>query len=250
MTPSSTQVDESVASLVAAFTLMARRFPGGRVDRLEGVAVLWADVPLPFLNLGIVDSPCADGDERHPWLGCLCEEWVPDDWRDVVADAGMHVSMPLTGMLAERILPPRRPAPALELRRVADERSRRAAAELNNAAYGLPEGLCDCLIDPAFWPDDMHGYVGAVDGQDVTTTSVFAVRGTLYVALVATHPEHGRKGYAEHAMRHALSEGAAALGLQRSILHASEAGRPVYKAMGYEDTARFALLTTEPPAEL
>ena len=157
--------------------------------------------------------------------------------------------MPMTGMVAERILPPRRPAPTLDLRRVEDERSRGAVAELNDLAYGLPDGMCDCLVAPAFWPADMHGYVGSVAGQDVTTTTVFPACGALYVALVATHPGHGRKGYAEHVMRHALDEGRAALGLERSILHATDAGRPVYAAMGYEDTARFALLSTEMPEE-
>ena len=164
-----------------------------------------------------------------------------------MADAGLHVTMTLTGMVAERVLPPRRPPPAIDLRRVEDEPARRSVAELNQVAYGLPEGMCDCAIEPAFWPADMFGSVGAIDGRDVSTTSVFPVLDTLYVALVATHPDHGRKGYAEHVMRHALDLGAAAVGPRRSILHASDAGRPVYAAMGYEDTARFALLSTEPP---
>lgn len=264
MTSRSNLVGEAVTSLAEAWEHMVSRLPGGRVEQLEGVAVRWADVALPFLNVCIVDSPCADAQElrrrldamlahvageEHPWLGCVCEEWLPADWRDVVAEAGLHVSMPMTGMVAERILPPRRRAPDLELRRVEDARSRAAVGTLNNLAYGLPDGMCDCIADPTFWPEDVHGYVGAVAGEDVTTTSVFPASGALYVALVATHPEHGRQGYAEHVMRAALDRGGAALGLSRSILHASEAGRPVYAAMGYEDMARFALLSTEPSPE-
>jgi GNAT superfamily N-acetyltransferase len=264
MSPPPPLVKESVASLIEAWTGMAHRFPSGRVDHIDGVTIPWAGVPLPFLNLCVVDSPCADGadlgrrldamqahaaHEPHPWLGALCESWAPDDWREVVAGAGLHVSMMITGMVAERILPPRRPPPALDLRRVEDERSRRAVAELNALAYGLPGGMFDCVADPAFWSGDMHGFVGSVDGQDLCTTGVFPALGTAYVALVATHPGHVRKGYAEHVMRHALREGGAALGLERSILHATDAGRPVYAAMGYEDAARFALLSTEPPEE-
>jgi GNAT superfamily N-acetyltransferase len=264
MSPPREPVEESVASLIDAWTVMARRHPDGRVDRIDGVTIPWAGVPLPFLNVCVVDSPCADGadlgrrlhalqahvaHEPHPWLGVLCEAWVPGDWREIVADAGLHVAMGLTGMVAERIVPPRRPPPELALRRVGDEGSRRAAAEINAQAYGLPGELFDCVADPAFWPDDMHGFVGAADGRDVCTTAVFPALGTAYVALVATHPDHHRKGYAEHVMRHALLEGGAALGLERSILHASDAGRPVYAAMGYADTARFALLSTEPPEE-
>jgi ribosomal protein S18 acetylase RimI-like enzyme len=257
-------VEEAVASLVEAWTLMTGRIPEGRLDRLEGVTIPWGDVPLPFFNLCIVDTPCADGDdlrrrldatlahvadERHPWMVCLCEEWVPENWRDVIADAGLHFAMPITGMVAERILPPRRTPPTLDLRRVSDDRSRGAVAELSNLAYGLPDGMCDCVAEAAFWLDEVYGYVGSQADEDVTTTTVFAAGGTLYVGLVATHPEHGRKGYAEHVMRHALHEGFEALGLRRSILHATDAGHPVYAAMGFEDTARFDLLSSEPPEE-
>jgi len=45
------------------------------------------------------------------------------------------------------------------------------------------------------------------------------------------------------------TRGGSALGLRRSILHATEAGRPVYAAMGYRDVARFALLSTTPPEQ-
>lgn len=255
-------VEEAVASLVEAWSIMVRRMPNGRIDRLDGVTFPFGDVPLPFLNLGTLDTPCADraelrrrletvkehvAGESHPWMLALCEEWAPDDWREVVDEAGLHVAMAMTGMVTEQLLPPRRPAPALDLRRVSDERSRRAVADLNGMAYVLPEGMCDCVSIPEFWPDDMHGYVGSVDGEDVCTTSVFEALGTTYVALVATHPEHGRKGYAEHVMRHALEQGGAALGLKRSILHASDAGRPIYAAMGYAETSRFAVLSPEPP---
>lgn len=264
MTDSHALVTEAVESLIDAWSVFARRFPQGRVEHLDGVTVTWADVPLPFLNVAILDSPCADRDDlrrrldallahladaRHPWFAALCEEWAPEGWRDVVAEAGLHEAMPLTGMVTERLVPPRRPAPALELRRVDDAAARRAVAELNNVAYGLPYGMCDAVADERFWPDDMHGYVGSVDGVDVCTTSVFPALGTAYVALVATHPDHGRKGYAEHVMRHALEQAGAALDLPRTILHASDAGRPVYAAMGYDDTARFMLLSTEPPAD-
>lgn len=264
MVDSKPLVTEAVVSLVDAWSVFARRFPGGRVERLDGVTVTWADKPLPFLNLGIVDSPCTDRDElrrrlgalvghvageQHPWFAALCEEWAPEGWKEVAADAGLHVAMALTGMVVDQLVPPRRPPPALDLRRVDDAESRRAVAELNNSAYGLPDGMCDALAEGVFWPADMYGFVGSVDGEDVCTTSVFPALGTAYVALVATHPHHGRKGYAEHVMRHALAESGGALDLPRSTLHATDAGRPVYASMGYETSARFALLSTASPAD-
>lgn len=207
-----------------------------------------------------VDAPAADetalrarldaavgyaADKGRPWFAIACEEWMPPAWRDVVADAGLHVVMGMTGMVADEILPPRRPAPDLVLRRVGDESSRRAVAELHDLAYGLAPGLCDCMVDPAIWQPDLFGSVGSVDGVVVSTATAYPVLGTRYVAMVATRPGHGRKGYAEHVMRHALAQAEAATGARRATLHATDAGRPVYAAMGYEAVARLVLLATD-----
>jgi GNAT superfamily N-acetyltransferase len=64
----------------------------------------------------------------------------------------------------------------------------------------------------------------------------------VYVGLVATHPDHQRKGYAEAVMRRSIEEGQAGFGLTRTTLHASEAGRPLYEAMGYDVGPRFNLV--------
>jgi GNAT superfamily N-acetyltransferase len=59
------------------------------------------------------------------------------------------------------------------------------------------------------------------------------------VALVATSPDHQRKGYAEAVMRRALDEAREAWGVRRTVLHATAAGQPIYRRMGYADTVRF-----------
>ena len=59
------------------------------------------------------------------------------------------------------------------------------------------------------------------------------VDGYRYVALVATAPAHRRRGYADAVMRHALEAAASAYGERPTVLHATDAGRPVYERMGY-----------------
>src|SRR5262249_37449751 len=59
----------------------------------------------------------------------------------------------------------------------------------------------------------------------------------LYLALVATRPSEQRKGYGEAVVRHALQSAYEATGLSRTILHASDAGMPVYRRVGYHKTA-------------
>jgi GNAT superfamily N-acetyltransferase len=91
---------------------------------------------------------------------------------------------------------------------------------------------------PELWKD-MVGVVGLVDGMPVSTASVALIDEIAYVALVATHPDHQRKGYAEAVMRGALDESARVWGPRRTVLHATAAGQPVYRRMGYTDTIRF-----------
>jgi ribosomal protein S18 acetylase RimI-like enzyme len=98
------------------------------------------------------------------------------------------------------------------------------------------------------WKEDSYGYVGYVNGQPVTCSATFPVHDTVYVAFVATHPDEQRKGYAEAVMRHSIEKGAEGMDLARTTLHATEAGFPLYLAMGYEATAHFKMLA-EPHEE-
>jgi GNAT superfamily N-acetyltransferase len=84
----------------------------------------------------------------------------------------------------------------------------------------------------AFWNDHVP-VLGVVGGTPASSAAVLMVDGYRYVALVATHPAHQRRGYAEAAMRRALEVAATAHGEQPTVLHATEAGRPLYQRMGY-----------------
>jgi ribosomal protein S18 acetylase RimI-like enzyme len=81
--------------------------------------------------------------------------------------------------------------------------------------------------------------VGYVQGKAVSVAAVLRVNGIAYVAYVATLEEYRRRGYAEAVMRHSLEEARQHWGLERTVLHATEAGRPVYLRMGYLDVANF-----------
>ena len=84
-----------------------------------------------------------------------------------------------------------------------------------------------------FWEPPLVGYVGYAGDEPVTTTVVIPFDGMAYVAWVATSPDHRRRGYAQAIMRYALSNARAVLGTQRTHLHATDAGSPVYRKMGY-----------------
>jgi GNAT superfamily N-acetyltransferase len=84
------------------------------------------------------------------------------------------------------------------------------------------------------WVPSNIGIIGAADGRDVATTAAALVGDIIYIALVATEPDCHRRGYAEAVMRTAIDRAVAAFGPRRLWLHASDMGRPVYAAMGFE----------------
>ena len=253
-----TDRNESNELLIGAWSRFSENFPTGTVERRDGVAMTLANVLLPFLNICHLERAPGNGDELrdqlrvgvdagqtggNPWMFSVCADWLPEGWEQVAEEEGLEVSMSLTGMAADALLPPRRPLPELEIRRVDDEKTARDIAELNAHAYEMPLEMVECMCNMYLWGDDAFGYVGYVDGDPVSCSATFPVAGTVYVALVATHPDHQRKGYAEAVMRRSIEEGQNALGLTRTTLHASEAGRPLYEAMGYDVGPRFYLLT-------
>lgn len=245
--------DENVGLLIEAWKLMVGRMPGGVNTQTEGVATMCANVALPFFNLSTLERSVGDVEDLrglmevakaraaacdHASLLVLTEDWVPADWETVAGEFGLGMMMNLTGMAAEELLPPRRSTPEIELRRVTDEKTAGDLAIVNALAYGMPPEMFECICNMHIWHEDSHGYVGYVDGKAVTAAAALPVSGTIYMALVATLPESRGKGYAEAAMRAAIGSA----GGGRITLHASDAGQPVYRAMGFEPGGRMMIL--------
>jgi GNAT superfamily N-acetyltransferase len=179
---------------------------------------------------------------EFPSLLALCEAWAPVEWEPLALEEGFGMALNMSGMAADRLLPPRRGLPKLAFRRVADEATARDLAMINAQAYGIPTDLFECMCNLHLWHADSFGYVGYADEKGVTAAAAFPVRGTMYIAFVATVPESHGKGYAEAVMRHTIEQAGRAMGPARMTLHASDMGRPVYRAMGFEPGARVMLL--------
>ena len=220
---------------------------------------MFAHVPMSFLNLSIPDRPLEDAEDwrralavakeraqacKYPSFVGLCEAWAPEGWERVAAEEGLALALHMTGMAADRLLPARRALPKLEFRRVLDETTARDLAMINAQAYQMPPAVFECLCNLHLWRSDSFGYVGYAGERAVTAASTFPVAGTLYVAFVATLPDAHGRGYAEAVMRQAIARGRQAMGRTRMTLHASEMGRPLYQAMGFEAGAKMMLLET------
>ncbi len=249
--------EENVGVLIEAWKQLVGPFPTARIEHAGGVATMFAHIPLPFMNLSVLDGPVADPGElrnrlavvKERAMACefgsllaLCDKWAPADWLRVLGDEGFSLALNMTGMATDRLLPRRRASPGVEFRRVTDEAGARDIAMVNAQAYQMPAELFECICNLHLWPEGRFGYVGYAEGRAVTAAAAFPVAGTVYVAYVATLPEAQGKGYAEAAMRLAMERCQKATGLTRMTLHASDMGMPLYQAMGFEPGGRVVLL--------
>ena len=244
----------SLRQFSEAWRVMCSGGPGYAREATDGLEYTFSGIPVGFFNLALLtgsgisgealaqhaqDATAWAADKDVPWLLVITEQTLAPgvDAAAVLDASGFGSVMPLTGMVARQITPPARTASSLELTVPEAEHELGAMFDLNSIAYGMDlEAGKSLMAQPAFW----NGHVpalGLAGAKPVSCAAVLMVDGLRYVALVATDPAQQRRGYAEATMRHALDVARERHGDVASVLHATEAGRPVYERMGYERIA-------------
>lgn len=244
------QVQLSIRQFVEAWRVMCQGAAGYAEAESDGLALVFAGLPVPFFNVALPTAPslsagglraladraCEFASGRQvPWLFVVTHETVDAgvDVPDVLAGRGLVPLLPLTGMLAERVGEPPVAPTGLRLTVPADEAECGALLDVNAAAYGMDlDAAKPVLGRPAFWTPHFP-VLGLADHGPASTAAVLMVDGYRYVALVATAPGYQRRGFADSAMRLALQLAADVHGQRPTVLHATEAGRPIYERMGY-----------------
>jgi len=267
MQPSITnELSESISQFEGAWRTMGRDFPGAEFTRIPGLSISWPDVPLVFFNAAFVTGEVRDEAElrqraqralaymktrRQPGFLVVCEDMLAQGLREaaaaVLAGENFHPAMPITGMAASELALVTRPVEGVEMRRASGRADAELITDLNCRAYGVPVEIGCSSISEMLTSDACHAYILQAGDRPVACAVTFPLEQRLYVAFVATLPEQQRRGYAEAVMRASLESCAAASGLTRTILHATDAGRPVYRRMGYHDTAKFMLYSQPMP---
>jgi GNAT superfamily N-acetyltransferase len=244
------EVDLSIQQFAQAWRLMCGGAPASSFAGGEGVEYVFSGCPIPFFNIALLTArgisaddlksraraACAwASDKGVPWLFLLTHEALDADL-DAAAlldDCELAPLMPLTGMLTEGVTPSPKAPSGVELSVPRDDVGCSAILDINAAAYGMDFGAAKDLIGTSsFWANHFP-VIGAVGGTPVVTASVLMTDSCRYVALVATDPAWQRRGLADAAMRRALELSALVHGERPTLLHATEAGRPVYERMGY-----------------
>jgi GNAT superfamily N-acetyltransferase len=247
-------VTRSIDQLVGAWRLLCGRGPRHVLAAGEGLDYAFSGLPVPFFNLAAVTAcdvtapalaaqgrdACAWAvDQGVPWMLVVTHERLARgvDAAATLDACGLTPLMGMTAMEARSLQPASRVPEDLRLTVPQDDAACAAIADLNSLAYGMDLSAARPLLaDCGFWAGHFP-LVGHAGGQPVSTASVLMVDGVRYVALVATDPGQQRRGYAEAAMRRALELAAQAHGDSLALLHATDAGRPIYERMGFTPTS-------------
>lgn len=251
-------VDLSLRQFSGAWRLMCAGAPGRIVQAGDGIEFVFSGVPIAFFNVGLLtgrgvsasqletraSEACAfASDKGVPWLLVLTHDALESEVAadSILAGRDLAPVMALTGMVTNEVAPPASLPSGLELTVPDDESGCSAMLDINGAAYAMDlEAGKDLLGHPEFWAGHFP-VLGFAGGAPVATAAVMMVDSVRYVALVATVPGQQRRGYADAAMRRALELSAAVHGHTPTVLHATDAGRPIYARMGYRAISRHTL---------
>lgn len=105
--------------------------------------------------------------------------------------------------------------------------------DLNDAAYGLPADHLSITIRGAD-PDAALRTVAVQDGEPVACAAALVDGDNAHAVFVATLPDRRGRGLAHRCMADVLARAAAA-GAETTTLEATQAGRPLYRRLGYRE---------------
>ena len=258
---SNRQMPEPEARAVADNLLQALRFFGharvsSEIQDLPGVSLILCGLNYAAFNAALVARPIeTDGQELSRlieasakqfdsrnlrWTCWVCEAFLS---RALLRDAdrifSRHGLRPLTaapGMYAEKLRPPQRALPTLEVRPVTNVDTRNSFAEIMSVAFEIPLAICAAVYGSEFaWTGDFRGYVGFANGKAVATAGAMRTGDVIGLYSVATLPDYRRLGYAEAIMRQVIEQA----GVPRTVLQSTRSGLSLYERMGYRMVTNF-----------
>lgn len=250
-------------NLRESFRVLAGGREAGEVRELRGVSIASAGVTFQMFNAAFLSGRVASDAELEQrillaslhfqargleWAYWVCEDWmdarVRSRSRRIFAKNGLQHSVDLPGMLAERLLPPRRPLPRLDVQRVCDTASQEAFCAVGSICFNVPLSWFREVFETNGVWDRFAGYVAYVKGEPVSTAAVIIDGGAAGVYNVATVPGHQRRGYGEAVMRYALDCAHREHGIEHTILQSTRAGYALYQRMGYRTVTNVAVYSS------
>jgi GNAT superfamily N-acetyltransferase len=121
------------------------------------------------------------------------------------------------------------------------------AGDLIAVAFNTPRDVVARYIDVCMTETaGVETYIAWGDEGPMCTVSVTPTGDTAGISLMATPPEHQRKGMGRALLSQVIDD-YRRRGVERFHLGATEAGRPLYTSLGFELVADLSVWVLEPP---
>ena len=217
---------------------------GGAVGGHDSLVFAASGLPAPFFNGAYATGPTKDPDgavraatefmkaNGVPWL-----LWVREGLDDALVAACERAGMrggggpPGLGLSSIPDAPPLPDGVTMEL--LADPADLPIHWDLAARGFGMPYEMCQRLMTPDQLADPHFAVAVARVGGEPVATAILSITGTTAgVYTVATPEEHRRRGYGAAVTWAVVTEGRRR-GCDHAVLQSSEAGYPIYLAMGF-----------------
>ncbi len=227
---------------------------------MRGVSIAAAGVTFQMFNAAFLSAPVNSENELIQrielaslhfqsrgldWAYWVCAGWLTPSarrrGRDAFERRGLRHSVELPGMVAERLLPPKKPLPRIEIRRVADRATQDAFCGIGSTCFNVPLRWFREVFENETVFENFAAYVGYVDEEPVTTAATVLGGGAVGVYNVATLPGSQHCGYGEAVMRHALLKARERHGIENVVLQSTPAGYALYERMGFRTVTSVAV---------
>jgi ribosomal protein S18 acetylase RimI-like enzyme len=253
-------------NLRCAMRFFGQATGSGDIQNLDGSIAIFSGLDYGVFNIALLTQPAGGKDgalemrlrdiaryfqERTlRWSVWLCQDLLDAQARrrekQIFADRGMRAISHPPGMVAAALAPPARALPAIECRPVADAPMRRAFAEITSMTFDIPYTIAQTVYArEQAWNGDYRGFVGLVAGRPVAIVAMVVAAGAVGIYSLGTVPAFRRQGYGEALLRIAATETQLRTGLKKFVLQSTEAGYSLYRRMGFQDAAKFAVYLTK-----
>lgn len=256
-------VDENLRSAMRFF---GRATEEGEVLEEPGVTIISSGIDYGVFNLTMLSPPVPhgeDGIERclaiparqfgvrglH-WSFWLCEDRLDlhqrRRFKSLCGEYGFRQINHPPGMCADALHPPEPSLPTIDCRKVADEVTRRAFADISAVTFDIPIHIArHVYAHERAWQGDFTGFVGYAGGMPVATVATVVAGGAVGIYSLGTLPGHRRRGYGEALMRQALARAYRETGIERTVLQSTSAGLSLYRRMGYRSVTSYLVYLLE-----
>jgi len=238
----------------AAMQSYASVWPHADLGNRPGYSVFWANSPFTLWNgLMLTDRRPQHTQLRETIEGArrlmqqksqsgllyVCHEFLPGfDLEKIMLEVGLEPKLRLRGM--EQSNMPLIAPPSDTVLRFARLDTPEVAADFAaviSETYGYSREVCAAEFESrSYWREQAWAVVGYLGNEPVSTSSIIVSEGALYVGLVATRKAFRNRGYGCATNAHLLRQAADATGIRTAVLHATDAGFPVYERLGFVPT--------------